>query len=123
MSTHIAEIYDKLTKIIIDRVGSKCDQAKQTVDWETMIAPDKLPKDYYLNTIVVDLISMHNILVKVLSAGQLTTVYKKILMQMEAKLRDLYTTIDIATAISAQRVRNDMHSLILNLREKLSVHL
>ena len=33
-----------------------------------MISPDKLSRDYYINTIVVDVISMHNILVKVLSS-------------------------------------------------------
>jgi hypothetical protein len=67
IETHINEIYSKMVKIIIDRVNIKCETAKRSVDWETMVSPDKLSKDYYINTIVVDLISMHNILVKVLS--------------------------------------------------------
>jgi hypothetical protein len=51
-----------------------------------MIAPDKLSREYYINTIVVDLLSMHNILVKVLSSEQLISVISKIFSMILEKL-------------------------------------
>lgn len=66
-----------------------------------MISPDKLSRDYYITTIAIDVISMHNILVKVLSSDQLSRVFEQIIREMQAKLLDLYSCIDIRTAVSA----------------------
>jgi len=82
IESHINEIFGKLWKIIGDRVTLKWEQSKTKVDWETMISPDKLSRDYYINTIVVDVISMHNLLVKILSLDQLSRVFEQIFREM-----------------------------------------
>jgi len=82
-----------------------------------------LDKDYYTNSIVSDLVSMHNILVKVLSTEHMLIVYTKIFTHIKEILLEMYNAITINSVVPAQRVRNDIHKLVLSLREKMNVHL
>jgi hypothetical protein len=117
------EVFTKLSRLIIDRLVQKCERSKTSIKWDTIVNTENLDKDYYTNSIVTDLVSMHNILVKVLSTEHLIIVYTKIFINIKETLYDMYSSIDIISIVPAQRVRNDIHKLVISLREKLNVHL
>lgn len=123
MESHMNELFIKLSRLIIDRVVNKCETSRASIKWDQIVQQEKLDKDYYTNSIVSDLVSMHNILVKVLSTEHMLIVYTKIFTHIKEILLEMYNAITINSVVPAQRVRNDIHKLVLSLREKMNVHL
>ena len=120
LDSHLNNIYNKLSQIIIDRVNKKCETTSQEGKWEVMVNPSQLDKDYYVNYISNDITTMHGILASVLSTQQLHTVFSRILNSIRPALLSMYDSIPINSEIAAQRVKNDIEVFISVLKEKLS---
>jgi Vps54-like protein len=118
--THQKAIYNKLCQIIISRVTENCEKAIQDAKWDTMISPSQIDNEYYIKKISIDLVSMHSILLTVLSTYQILEVFNNILMSLSISLLNLYSKVNINSYIPAQRIKNDTQQLLLALREKFS---
>ncbi|CAG9317420.1 unnamed protein product [Blepharisma stoltei] len=118
-NAHLKEVYNKITRIITERVTKKCQEATKDAKWEMMISPNQTDKDYYINQIISDVSSMNSILCTVLNASQMQIVFGQIFSSIQESLINLYGSIVIDSYTPAQRVKNDMQKLVMSLREKL----
>jgi vacuolar protein sorting-associated protein 54 len=116
---HERMIFEKLASILNERFIGRYNSAK-SLQWESMLSPEQLGKDYYCQQISADLVSMHSSLHGVLSSSQLKEVFGQVFMELMSRLTELYSTIPITSSTSAQRVVNDAQHLLLTFREKVS---
>lgn len=119
LDVHLHEVYNKVTRIITDRVSKKCELAVKDARWEMMISPNQMDKEYYINQIAADVSSMSSILSTVLNNTQMQIVFSQIFGSIQDSLLRLYRQINIDSYTPAQRVKNDTQQLIMILREKL----
>jgi vacuolar protein sorting-associated protein 54 len=117
--THERLIFEKLASILNERFTSRCSSARSQ-QWESMLSPEQLGKDYYSQQISADLIFMHSNLHGTLSSSQLKEVFGQVFSDLGDRLTELYNAIPITSSTSAQRVVNDAQHLLLSFREKVS---
>jgi len=120
--SHERMIFEKLASILNERIASKCIQAK-SIQWESMLSPEQLGKEYYSMQITADFTNMHSILQAVLNSAQMREVFTQVFTQLKQSLTELYTSIAIASSISAQRVVNDVQHIMLTFKEKVNSNL
>jgi hypothetical protein len=54
--------------------------------------------------IINDLVSMHNILAKVISSDHMVIVYQKIINHIKETLFELYSQVELTSVVPAQRI-------------------
>jgi hypothetical protein len=113
------EFFNKIISVITPRIEERCKYAMTNVNWEMMLTPSQLPKDYYTKLITKDLQGMYTVLCSVLNNEQIRHIFSIVLDILSQNLLTTYCTIPISSSISVQRIKNDIENFTLTLRELL----
>lgn len=113
------EFFSKIISVITPRIEERCKHAMSNVNWEMMLTPQQLPKDYYTKLIMKDLKGMYTVLCSVLNNDQIRHIFSTVLDILSQNLLQTYCSIPISSSISVQRIKNDIENFTLMVRELL----
>lgn len=113
------EFFSKIISVITPRIEERCRNSMNSVNWEMMLTPQQLPKDYYTKLIMKDLHGMYTVLCSVLNNDQIRHIFSTVLDILSQNLLQVYCSISISSSITVQRIKNDIESFTLTLRELL----